>query len=168
VAIGVGNLLLCDDGVGVRVIEALRRQADTHPGLIPDGTRVVDGGTLGLGLLDELDGARGLLLIDAVDLGLAAGTVTILEGAAIAASNGHSLPRVTEVVAAARMVGLLPGPVSLVGVQLGEIKVDLTLSPAVAAAAPRAVGAAIRELWRLDAAGGQERARATDAPCSWE
>lgn len=163
VAIGVGNVLLCDDGVGIHVIESLRRRAKARRGLLPAGTRLVDGGTLGLGLLDELDGARGLVLVDAVDLGLPAGTVTILDAAPDGTAGPLDLPGIRGLISAARMVGILPAEVSLVGVQVGEIGVDLALSPAVAAALPRAVEAAIGELWRIDAVSDRDTADMADA-----
>ena len=151
VAIGVGNVLLKDDGVGVRVIEALRQHAETPDRPLPADTRLVDGGTLGLALLGELDGARGLLLVDAVDLDLAPGTVIVRGAGEIANLGWAGLRGLAELVGSARMLRLLPDAVTLVGVQLGEISVDLALSPDVAAALPSAVETAVRELWRLDA-----------------
>ena len=88
VVLGVGNVMLGDDGVGIRVLEELRRRGLDDPAAVPEGTRLVDGGTLGLGLLDAVRGARSLLLLDAVNLGQTAGTVSVLCGDAIAASGG--------------------------------------------------------------------------------
>ena len=156
VVIGLGNVLLRDDGVGVRVVEALRREAGTNPDRLPEDTRLVDGGTLGLGLLGELDGARGLLLVDAVDLDLAPGTVIVRDAAELAAAGPSSLRGLAELVGSARMLGLLPDAVALIGIQLGEISVDLALSPAVASALPAAVDIAAAELWRLDAVARHE------------
>jgi hydrogenase maturation protease len=48
--IGVGNILLRDEGVGVRVARELHRLGSTGHVAVPPGTRVVDGGTLGLDL----------------------------------------------------------------------------------------------------------------------
>ena len=84
VVIGVGNVLLRDDGVGVRVVEALRSAARHDPTALPESTRLVDGGTLGVDLLSAVEGARSLVLIDAVDLDQPAGTVSVLRGDAIA------------------------------------------------------------------------------------
>jgi hypothetical protein len=44
--LGIGNILLRDEGVGVRVIERIREAA------LPEGVEVVDGGTAGADLLD--------------------------------------------------------------------------------------------------------------------
>lgn len=58
--VGVGNVLLGDDGVGV----FLARELSLRP--LEPGVEVVDGGTLGLGLLALLEGRKGLVLLDAV------------------------------------------------------------------------------------------------------
>lgn len=156
VVIGVGNILLGDDGVGVRVVEALRSDAGADPDALPPDTRLVDGGTLGLDLLRDLDGARGLLVLDAADLGALAGTVTVRRDARAtrgpagvpADGDGHG---VAELLAVAAMLGILPAAVSVIGIGVGEIVVGPALSPRVAAAVPRAAVAARRELGSLDA-----------------
>lgn len=154
VVIGVGNILLRDDGAGVRVVEALRALATRDPGALPPATRLVDGGTLGTELLRTVQGARSLLLLDAVDLGLAAGTVRVLRGDAIEAAGGRwgaaADGGVGELLGVARLMGWLPGPVALVGIQVGEVRFGMGLSAAVEAALPAAVEMARRELRKLD------------------
>jgi len=61
VVLGVGNILLKDEGVGVRVVEQLGKRY-----LFPPEVELVDGGTLGLGLLSVIEGAGHLIIIDAV------------------------------------------------------------------------------------------------------
>jgi len=68
-----------------------------------------------------------------------------------------------ELVGAARMLGALPAALAFVGIQVGEIDVDLALSPQVADALPRAVDAARRALLALDAQTGREAVRAPRA-----
>lgn len=155
VAIGIGNILLGDDGVGVRVVEALREPAEADPDALPPETRLVDGGTLGLDLLRYLDGARGLLIVDA-DLGAPAGTVTARRDAHATGGWAGRAARgggrgVEELLAVAAMLGVLPAAVSVVGIGVGEIGPGPALSARVAAAMPRAVAAARRELAALDA-----------------
>ncbi len=70
VVLGVGNILLKDEGVGVRVIEALQNQYS-----LPDNVRVVDGGTQGLWLLSTLQEADHLIVVDAVLGGGEPGTI---------------------------------------------------------------------------------------------
>jgi len=161
VVLGVGNVLLGDDGVGVRMLQELRRLAAEDPAMVPDGTRLVDGGTLGLGLLDVVQGARSLLLLDAVNLGLEPGTVRVLRDHAIAASagpaHGAAPGSLGEMLAVARLMGWLPDPVTLVGVQVGDTTLGRGLSPRVEAALSGAVETAHAELQALDERAGAGR-----------
>lgn len=59
--LGVGNILLKDEGVGVRVIEKLQAEYSFSPNV-----RLMDGGTLGIRLLDDITGADHLIVVDAV------------------------------------------------------------------------------------------------------
>jgi len=59
--LGVGNILLKDEGVGVRVIEHFRPNTPLAPNV-----RLMDGGTLGIRLLDDITGADHLIVVDAV------------------------------------------------------------------------------------------------------
>jgi len=161
--LGIGNTLLRDDGVGVRVVEALELLSRRDPDLLPPGTRLVDGGILDLELLHVVDGARALLLVDGVDMGWAPGAVDVLRGDAILGAGrrvgGSSAGSVGELVAVARLMGWLPDHVALLGIQVGEVTVGEGLTPGVEAALPRALGLARRELAALAAAAGRPLAR---------
>ncbi len=155
VVIGVGNVLLGDDGVGVRALDALRAAMRLDASGFPAATRLVDGGTLGADLLPELEGARSLVLLDAVDLDQPAGTVSVLRDEALLAASGRPGGRVPggvgELLAVARLAGRLPQHLALVGVQVDEANAGPGLSGPVAVAVPRAIEAARGELLRLDA-----------------
>ncbi len=58
--LGIGNILLRDEGVGVRVIEQMQTMR------LPDDVELVDGGTAGADLLDVLAERRKVIVIDAV------------------------------------------------------------------------------------------------------
>ena len=58
--LGLGNILLGDEGVGVRVIEQLL----THP--LPDEIEVIDGGTAGYELINFFEGKEKIIIVDAV------------------------------------------------------------------------------------------------------
>ena len=148
--LGIGNILLRDEGVGVvvaRRIEAARESGDM---VIPPDTRVVDGGTLGLDLLPMIEDADQVVMIDAVDLGQAPGTVSILRDETVqAALSGHVSPHqigVGDLVAAARLMGIMPPRLTLVGIQPGEIAIGLELTEPVAAAVDVAIDLVRREL----------------------
>jgi hydrogenase maturation protease len=149
--LGLGNILLQDDAIGVHVV---RQLASGSPAEVP-GVRIVDGGTLGLDLLPLVDDARALLLIDAVELGAPPGTVTILRGQEMHARLGGSISAhqvgLGDLVATARLMGALPEQTSLVAVQPASVDVGLELSPAVAAALPHAVRLALQEIAAMTA-----------------
>ena len=58
--LGLGNILLGDEGVGVRVIE----QLFSHP--FPDEIEVIDGGTAGYELINFFEGKEKVIIVDAV------------------------------------------------------------------------------------------------------
>ena len=84
--LGVGNALLRDDGVGLRLLSDLSRE-----GLAWDGeVEFLDGGTQGLALLDRIAGRHALLILDAVKLGAARGRGP--RAARVAGVAGRDLP----------------------------------------------------------------------------
>ena len=68
--LGVGNILMQDEGFGVRVVEQLLSKYD-----FPENVQVLDGGTLGMELLRFLMGTDKLILVDAVSGGLPPGSL---------------------------------------------------------------------------------------------
>jgi hydrogenase maturation protease len=151
--VGVGNVLLRDEGVGVRVA---REVAELGPDAVPPGTRVVDGGTLGLDLLPMIEDAAGVVMVDAVDLRVAPGAVAVLRGPDLhAALAQHVSPHqvgVGDLLSAARLAGALPDLVALVAVQPELIEIGLDLTPLVEAAVPAAVDLVRQELEAMAAA----------------
>jgi hydrogenase maturation protease len=167
--IGVGNVLRGDDAIGVRVIESLRAVVDRNRLALPARTRLVDGGTLGLDLLQSMRDARAVVLVDAMHVGGAIGTVSVLRGDEI---PGPSDPcddtapgAVSELISVARLLGWLPGDVVMVGVEVADIDFGIGISPEVADALPIARDAVMAELHRMDlvratgTAGGDATAR---------
>ena len=75
VVIGIGNIVLSDDGLGVHAVRRLRELHD-----LGDGVELVEGGTAGLLLLPHLADARRAIVVDAIDTGTRAGTLVRIEG----------------------------------------------------------------------------------------
>ncbi|WP_245422334.1 hydrogenase maturation protease, partial [Rhodoplanes serenus] len=71
--LGIGNILWGDEGFGVRAVEALHRGY-----VLPNDVTVMDGGTQGLYLVQFVTAADRLLVFDAIDYGLAPGTLKIV------------------------------------------------------------------------------------------
>jgi hydrogenase maturation protease len=145
--LGLGNILLGDEGVGVRAVERLQSLYD-----FPDELRVLDGGTLGLDLLPYVEDADRLLLIDAVQAGREPGTILRLEGDQIPAFLAVKLSphqmALPDLLAAARLRGHYPCEVVLWGVQPGPMSTTLDLSPRVAAQVDALVDRVLVDLGR--------------------
>jgi hydrogenase maturation protease len=164
--IGIGNILLRDDGVGVHVVQELRDLVERGKATLPAGTRLVDGGTLGLGLLGEIDGARAVVFVDAADLGRAPGAVATIRGDALRrapAGSGRSRSGVSGLLAAAEMAGVLPRAVALIGIQPLAIDAGLEPTDLIAGTVTAAVEATLSELHRLEAVTQPHRPTTTPA-----
>jgi hydrogenase maturation protease len=130
--LGLGNILMCDEGLGVRAVERLLERYE-----FPPEVEVLDGGTLGLDLLPYVEDADRLLVLDAIDMGAEAGTIGRLEGGEVPAFLGikvspHQMG-LADLLAASRLRDRFPAEVVLWGVQPAVIDVGLELSPVVEA-----------------------------------
>ncbi|GAB0150031.1 HyaD/HybD family hydrogenase maturation endopeptidase [Marichromatium sp. PS1] len=141
--LGIGNLLWADEGFGVRVVEHIARHCRFGPEV-----RLLDGGTQGIYLVDQVRWAELLVIFDAVDYGLAPGTLKLVEGEAVPRFLGArkmSLHQTgfQEVLALAALLGDVPERMLLVGVQPAELE-DFggSLTPGVRAMIEPAVAAA--------------------------
>ena len=59
---GIGCSLLCDQGFGIHIIQALNEQYE-----FDDQVELIDGGLVGVGLVGLIAGARYLIVIDAIN-----------------------------------------------------------------------------------------------------
>ncbi len=73
--LGIGNILLSDEGAGIRVIEKLQERYE-----FPENVSVLDGGTLGLSLLGVISEVDHLIVVDAVRNGGKPGSLYRMEG----------------------------------------------------------------------------------------
>lgn len=117
--LGVGNVLLKDEGVGVRVIETLGSEY-----AFSSNVELMDGGTLGLRLLDPICGADFLIVVDAVLNGGTPGTlyrlpVSEIEKRVTFKNSLHQLDLV-ETLAYAEILGRRPDAV-IIGVEPEDI-----------------------------------------------
>lgn len=150
--VGVGNTLLGDDAAGLAVLSELERRQDVWGGAV----EFLDGGTQGLALLDRIAGRRAVLILDAVKLGAAPGTVHVLgkwDHRAARASTAHE-SNVAELLEASALLGELPGHVTVVGIEPERVATGIGLSVAVSAAVESAVEAAAAALTEMVGAGG--------------
>lgn len=128
--LGIGNLIMADDGVGVRVVQQLQQEY-----CFPQCVTVMDGGTLGLDLLPALEGITNLIVVDAVETGAPPGTVVRLAGEELPIAletklSPHQMG-LKDLLAVARLMGNEPEEMVLVGIQPGSIEMDEYLTPEV-------------------------------------
>lgn len=125
--LGVGNLLMSDEGIGLRVLERL---VTTYQ--VPEEVLILDGGTLGLDLLYYLEGITNLLLLDAVEAQKDPGFTIRLEGEQVPAFlsvkiSPHQIG-ISDMLFAAKLKGIYPPHVVLWGIQPERVEIGLELS----------------------------------------
>jgi len=125
--IGLGNILLMDEGVGVHAVEALKSSLD-----FPDHISLLDGGTMGLDLLPYFEGMEKILFIDALDLHQEPGTIAVLEDDEIPAILRPALSfhqvGLADLLFASKFMGIRPAKIALIGIQPEKIETGLALS----------------------------------------
>jgi hydrogenase maturation protease len=141
--LGIGNILLQDEGVGVRAVQRLRGCE------LPVHVDIVDGGTGGADLVDVIADRRKVIVIDAMDAAVPPGTISRFAGEDLLPDPGttvslHQLGLVESLVMA-KQLGCGPGEVVVFGIQPARIQPGLELSQPVADAMAAVVKAVIAE-----------------------
>lgn len=131
--VGLGNPLMGDDGIGVRVLGALRARRD-----LPPDTELIDMGTGGLALLHVLPGRRRVVVVDAADMELRPGESRVFTPAEAASRRGvlRFSTHEGDPMRILELAGRRPFPpeeVLWVGVQPLRVGPGLELSPALEA-----------------------------------
>ncbi|MFN3395742.1 MAG: HyaD/HybD family hydrogenase maturation endopeptidase [Thermodesulfovibrionales bacterium] len=128
--VGVGNILLQDEGVGVHAIEKLRERFD-----FPEDVAIIDGGTMGLDLLPFIENTDKLLLVDAIDLKKKPGAIGIIEDKDIPAViktkiSPHQIG-LNDLLSVMRLLEKEPESITVIGIQPGSIQTGTELSAQV-------------------------------------
>ena len=128
--LGIGNILLQDEGVGVHVVQAVR-----HRYQIPAEIELLDGGTAGMSLLEDLMDKDYVIIIDAVHAGDSPGTVVRLEDEAVPVFlqqriSPHQLG-LSEVLAALVLVDKKPRHLVLIGIVPERMELSLEMTPTI-------------------------------------
>jgi hydrogenase maturation protease len=147
--LGLGNVLMGDDGVGPAVLRAFDEQYVVGPAV-----SIVDLGTPGLDLSPWLADVDRVILVDAVQAPLPPGSVRLylkhdlLQEMPTVRTSPHD-PGVRETLLALEFAGRAPREVTLIGVVPARAAMSLDLSPEVASAIPAAVRAVVEALERF-------------------
>ncbi len=137
--LGLGNILLTDEAAGVRVADYL---AD-HPAAQALGLRTLDGGTMGMSLLVEMEDADALVVVDAAYLDQPPGSIKMFQGAEMdhflrhRGRNPHDIG-LDDLMDGLRLREAVPERRALIGIQPKSLQVGEFLNPEIAAAIPKA------------------------------
>ena len=128
--IGLGNILLRDEGVGVHVIHILKERYHFGPSL-----EIIDGGTLGLDLLPFLETCDKVLFVDAINFGREPGYVGEIEDDAIPSAFQTKLSvhhiGVADLFLAAKWMDLKLANMCLIGIQPQSIEMGLEMTDCI-------------------------------------
>ena len=143
--LGVGNVLLSDEGFGVRVVQYLMKYYQFEPQI-----RLIDGGTLGWDLLNFLQGVDKLIVIDAIEGKAVPGTFFVFKNDEVKAYfkrkvSGHEAG-IQEVLAWFELMGKPIKEITVIGVQPQSLETGLKLTPLVEKMVPKAVEEVIKQL----------------------
>ncbi|HYT66480.1 MAG TPA: hydrogenase maturation protease [Vicinamibacterales bacterium] len=147
--LGLGNVLMSDDGFGPFVVRVLEATYDQ-----PAGVEFIDVGTPGLDLTPYLLDTDAVIFVDTVTSGGRPGELRIYDRADIlrhapqTRTSGHD-PALKEALLTVDAVGGGPKRVTLIGVIPDWIATGVVLSPQVEAAVGRAVMAVVQALENL-------------------
>jgi len=137
--LGLGNTLLSDEAVGVRIVENLQN----HPDATHHNLKLMDGGTMGLTLLVDMEDADAMIILDAGQLGAEPGCIQVFEGEEMdyflrnRGRNPHDIG-LDDLMDGLRLRQAVPDNRALVCVQPKTIAVGEHLSPEVMVMVPEA------------------------------
>lgn len=150
VILGVGNILLTDEGVGVRVVEALGERYR-----LPPEVELIDGGTCGMEFLEQLENLDALIVVDCVRCHQPPATPVLLTGEQVPVFFKTKLSPhqvgLCDVLASLELTGRAPRETVIVGMQPVSMELGMELSPEVAARLPELLAMTVAELRRCGA-----------------
>jgi hydrogenase maturation protease len=128
--LGIGNLLLSDDGVGIHAVRLLQEKAN-----IDESVQVIDGGTCGLDLLQYLEGIDRLIVLDAARPNGSPGKLSRITGDKVPAylsikTSPHEIG-LPELLFAAKLTDIYPPKVVILCVEAGSLESGIQLSQPV-------------------------------------
>ncbi|MFH1703442.1 MAG: HyaD/HybD family hydrogenase maturation endopeptidase [Nitrospirota bacterium] len=146
--LGIGNILLKDEGVGVHVVERLK----TMP--LPENVEVLDGGTAGLDLTDFIAGRKKLIVIDAVNAGGKPGTIYRLTKENLdikpkAIGSFHEIDFL-DALYISEIMNSKPEEVVVIGIEPKDMGIGTELSPEIEERIPEIIRLVKAELNSVD------------------
>lgn len=149
--VGLGNILLKDEGVGVHVINAVKKRYAFSPGV-----EIIDGGTMGLDLLPVFQMHERVLIVDAVDFGREPGHTRTVENDRIPSVLNPKLSAhhigLSDILFTAKLTGDKPLSVCLIGIQPELIEPGLDMTDEINGKIDKLIDSVIEKLkeWNIE------------------
>ena len=147
VVLGIGNTILTDEAAGVRAVEALEQ---TYK--VPPNVQVIDGGTSGMEMIEDLSNLDFLVVVDVVKTGAAPGTVVKIAGDEIPVFFRRKLSphqiALPDVLASLELLDTMPKEIVVLGVEPVSLELGMEMTPTVAGKIPVLMAMAVAELTR--------------------
>jgi hydrogenase maturation protease len=142
--LGIGNLLLKDEGIGVHVVNRMSEMT------LPPDVEVMDGGTLGMDLLYYIEGRKKVIVVDTVNAGDPPGTLYRFTDKELAVKKdflrtAHGIDFV-DVVKTSQMLGNKPEEIVFIGVEPQDISEGLEPTALIAKRIPVIIELVMKEL----------------------
>jgi hydrogenase maturation protease len=155
--LGIGNILLRDEGIGPRFIKEMRNCP------LPDQTELLDGGTAGAALLEFISDREKLVVIDAVEAGAKPGSIVKIDAKDLPKqpADRFSLHQfgLLDTLATAEKLGRAPKQTVIIGVQPRDLAAGTELSAELSAAMPRIKKLVLEEIDTALPASRKERSQ---------
>ena len=145
VVLGIGNTILTDEAAGVCAVELLEQHYQ-----MPDNVLVIDGGTSGMEMIEDLSDLDFLIVIDVVKTGAAPGTVVKIAGDEIPVFFRRKLSphqiALPDVLASLELLDAMPKEIVVLGVEPISLELGMEMTPSIAEQVPVLVEMAVAEL----------------------
>ena len=145
VVLGIGNTILTDEAAGVRAVEMLEQTFR-----VPANVQVIDGGTSGMEMIEDLSNLDFLIVIDVVKTGAAPGTVVKIAGNEIPVFFRRKLSPhqigLPDVLASLELLDTMPKEIVVLGVEPISLELGMEMTATVAEKIPLLVEMAVAEL----------------------
>ena len=134
--LGVGNILLSDEGVGVRVVQELEKRPEIQPHF-----DIIDGGTCGMELLDAMANREHLIIVDAVLANKQPGEIIVLHDEQVPTFfsrkiSPHQLG-ICDVLSAMKLTDEFPKHLCLIGIQPESLESGIGLTETIQNVLPK-------------------------------
>jgi len=142
--LGIGNILLKDEGVGVHTANKMMEMD------LPPDVEVMDGGTMGLNLLFYIEGRKKVIVIDTVLVGDPPGTIYRFTDASLVDNKpmlrtAHGVD-FTDVIKTSKMLGTKPDEIIFIGIEPESLDEGLEMTPTIEKRVPALIKMVMKEL----------------------